>query len=473
MLLVTVTYALPLVVGEHFGDTAAAVTAVVVTSLTTLFVVALDDGRTFLLYWVHLALLQNAVTGLWYTGLEEAVPLLVTEAKTVSLFIAILVYTSRLFEILKRAPWLPISLIIFLIGILINLKSLDASAVANLRNFLTPPAILLMAAAVAMRVGIAERRDFIYRLCACVAGWLSFGSVVSFAVGNSTWNAVFNVDALGGLNSLSEFTQFLGFDLPRVGGLLFEPINAGYLAASVLVVAVVLYLTRHGKPESCSGIGIAAICLGGGLALGLAAAKNGIMMAALLVCAWILLRRGWKPVSILVVSWIASFTATLGYATTVKGLSYLRGVWSNPVGLSGGESTSIHMAGFISGVQSLSENPMGVGIGSGGNFYRLFNPGISRLQWLESGAESSWGTLMYQAGIVGIIGLVIFLIAFAYHGGRLTAVLLGIWSGASIFTEAFFGPIAACIILISAGFTFTVAVNTRDSEESSLGRHSL
>lgn len=74
----------------------------------------------------------------------------------------------------------------------------------------------------------------------------------------------------------------------------------------------------------------------------------------------------------------------------------------------------IHMEGLIGGTKSILVAPihemlMGYGLGSGGNMLSIANPdSFSKDLWLETGAESGFGTLIYQTGIIGV--LLIFLI---------------------------------------------------------------
>jgi len=291
--------------------------------------------------------------------------------------------------------------------------------------------------------------------------WLVAGTVGEMFFTTPIWRRAFHTDTLGGLNSLARSTDFAGYKFSRFGGLLFEPVNAGYVAASVIVIVLLL---RARIPDST--FSDAMILVGCCFVLVMAATKNGLLMFFVAAVAMGLVRRQVRPPFVLVLSWLLAFVTTLIYITWIKGVEYLFTVFHDPIGVSGGESTSIHMAGLISGTQSLINNPVGHGIGSGGNFLKVFN-GPSPDGYLSTGAESAIGTLAYQGGLASLVGFVILLLALSRHLGGLSTVALAVWSAGALFSEAFFGPIALSVLVTAAGLLSDAAADTsrRDASE--------
>lgn len=439
-------YGLPVVLSATLSNTANAVLSLSVTSAITLFLL-ITDIRHFLVFWLHLVLLQNAATGLWFADLAGDVPLAITEAKTVSIVLAVVFLLPKILASIAPDRWLIIGLFTYAVGLLTNFSSVSSVAIANLRNFVIPLCILLVALCASRLLDRRAAVSFSIQVSTIAAVWLAVGASLESVAGTATWRQLFNADSIGGLNSLSEVTTLLGIELPRIGGFLLEPVNAGYAAASVLVVYAVLAggpeKLRHGFP----GLIVCALAL---YALVSAATKNGLLMFAIVVFAAVSARRfGAKTVVLL--SWTAAFLMTLAYATLAKGPAYLSAVFRDPVGASGGESTSIHMAGLLSGLFSLGAAPGGHGLGSGGNFLKLFDPSISREVWLSTGSESGWGTLAYQGGVLCVVGLALVVLRLSSRFGRSTLILLAVWSSAALFAESFFGPIASSILMLSAG----------------------
>ena len=129
-------------------------------------------------------------------------------------------------------------------------------------------------------------------------------------------------------------------------------------------------------------------------------------------------------------------------------------------------SEDYHVIGFIGGLNGFMKNPLGHGIGSGGNL-SLNMAGIdwSRAQHLGStdvAVESAIGVLLYQMGVFGIVvlasvGLIAVRLWKLYIGtrervlavaalGLLTIVVNGIFQ-----EEALFSPLALGLLLAVSG----------------------
>ncbi|MFF0904445.1 UNVERIFIED_CONTAM: hypothetical protein RF653_12275 [Kocuria sp. CPCC 205316] len=460
------TYGIPILFSHSGNSTIAAVQTCLLVVVLTL-VTYLVDPRCYVLYWLSLVLLQNVMAGFWHSGQADDIPFVVTEAKTLSLIAAVSLMGASIARLVRNSPWIGVGAVIYFSSLLLNVSDLSLSMLANMRNFVAPFLIVLVGIVAAERFSYCMRIEFVFVLLKFASFWLFIGAMGELIMGTLSWRNAFSVSSIGGLNSLAESTSLFGVSFSRTGGILFEPVNAGYIAASVLVVLIVIrYFLRY-RAETLAWV----LCFSGAsVALLLAATKNALLMFAIVCVIWLFTRYLTGRSGVAVISaWIMSFLATLLYGTVVKGTGYLAGVWSNPIGVSGGESTSIHMAGLISGFKGLVSAPFGMGIGSGGNFYRLYNPEISREVWLGSGSESSWGTLAFQSGFLAILGFVVLILVLASKGGEATMVLIAVWSGASLFTEAFFGPIACSVLLLAAGLLWRDVGKTRRRSPSHLG----
>jgi hypothetical protein len=441
-----VVYGLPVVLSATLSNPANTILSLTVTSSIT-FILLIADIRHFIVFWLHLVLLQNAATGLWFADLAGDVPLAITEAKTVSIVLAVVLLLPRIAALLVPDRWLIGGIAMYSVGLLTNLSSVSPVAIANLRNFIIPLCILFVALYASSILHQRVTVSFTIQVSTIATVWLAVGALLEYVTGTSGWRKVFNADSIGGLNSLSETTTLLGIELPRIGGFLLEPVNAGYAAASVLVIYAVL---ASGPAKIRHGVQGFIVCSLALYALISAATKNGLLMFAMVVFATIVSKR-FGAKAVILSSWAVAFMMTLGYATLAKGPAYLSAVFRDPVGASGGESTSIHMAGLLSGLFSLASSPGGHGLGSGGNFLKLFDPTISRQIWLSTGSESGWGTLAYQGGILCVVGLALVVLRFSARFGRSTLILLVVWSSAALFAESFFGPIASSLLMLSAG----------------------
>jgi hypothetical protein len=93
-------------------------------------------------------------------------------------------------------------------------------------------------------------------------------------------------------------------------------------------------------------------------------------------------------------------------------------------------SGKIHFAGLIGGVFSIISSPIknmvfGYGIGAGGNLSIDKNNSLSsNVSWLESGAESGFGVLIYQTGFFGVISFLL-LLFYVFYSINTSRVLSG------------------------------------------------
>jgi hypothetical protein len=133
------------------------------------------------------------------------------------------------------------------------------------------------------------------------------------------------------------------------------------------------------------------------------------------------------------------------------------------VGLSLGD---YHALGFLGGVRGFLGNPLGHGLGAGGNL----SVDMTQLNWSQSqhlgttdlAVESAIGVLLYQMGVAGLvlIGAYAAIALKAWRGfaatgntalAVLTLVILTIAANALLQEEALFAPLAMGLVMAMAG----------------------
>jgi hypothetical protein len=443
--LVIPTYGVPLVFAPPLGSISVVASSVVLVAVFTVITLRLSP-RLFLYFWLTLAITQNFVVGIWHDDFHGDVPLLVTESKSVSLLVAIVVSVPAIWGYLSKHTWLRRMSLIFALIMAVHIRDLDAGALAYLRNFVSPLALALLVASITQSTSRQDRLHALRGLIYWTIGLLAAGTLSETLVGTSSWRSFLNASSSGALSSLSETTSFLGISFPRVGGTLIEPTNAGYVAAIAVILLIVMVVSARRQQ---SAVAILLCALSAALiVLVLAAAKSGLLMIAIAGIAWFLLSRGASPVFSLFVSWFVSFTFTFGYVGFSKGFASLPTAFTNPIAIVGGDSTTFHLAGFVYGIQYGIGHIFGRGIGVGGNFNR--DPLEPWLVWLGTGSESAWGVLAYQTGILGLIAFLAFLLVVGQAWGASSAVIVAAWSASAMFAEAIFGPQVAGLALIGA-----------------------
>jgi hypothetical protein len=141
----------------------------------------------------------------------------------------------------------------------------------------------------------------------------------------------------------------------------------------------------------------------------------------------------------------------------------------------GNNTAFTHASGLLLGIRAAITNPMGSGLGVGGNFGQIFT-NSSRGDWISSGSESGIGVLAFQLGIPGLLLVLVFvfksltanLIEIQSNNvknpsiSKMTfgASLLFGWYCASLFSENAFGPQSALIpISCFAYYYYSLRVN--------------
>lgn len=185
-------------------------------------------------------------------------------------------------------------------------------------------------------------------------------------------------------------------------------------------------------------------------------AKGPLIMAALVIAAWGAFRL---------------FGAGFAFLSLAAALCVYIGL-GILVGLNVGD---YHVIGLMAALEEFPSNPIGYGIGTGGNLSPLFDT----IDWNEAQAagrtpfpvESSVGVLMHQLGLFAfaVIGFYIWIAWRVLRVARLTGndlqaatafAVMGVVANGVFQEEAFFAPLALALFLGFAGMILGASVRT-------------
>ncbi|WP_029153993.1 hypothetical protein [Microbacterium gubbeenense] len=447
------SYTVPIVVNELgavFGD---------VTSI--LIVIALSAGLMmvspflFLTYWMFLVLTQAWWTGFVSSFFDSSPSLAVTESKTVAIVVATIIAIPRIVQYLQSQRFLACAILLYFLTIVISIRDITPEAIAYARNFVVPFLISLVVISSTTAFSQRLRRNYFRFIVSATLLLLAIGSLAEHIVGTARWRHTLNADNQASLESLSTWTNFFGIRFERIGGLMVEPVTSGYVAGGAVVGAILLFVTSSEKSRRALVL-LSASILVGGFVLISAATKASLLMVAIAVLAYliaILVPVRGNSAFVIVGTWIISLAMILTYLGLDKGFEGIFNLWREPMGLIGGDSTAIHLAGLVYGIQGGLNRIFGNGLGVGGNFQRNFADELSELDfatWLASGSESGVGVLAYQLGLVGLIAFVLLLVVMGNSWGRPATVLLAVWSATSLLAESMMGPLVAALFFVGA-----------------------
>ena len=449
LVLAALTYGIPSAVGILGNEWTTSIAMLSVVSILT-FLLCRVSKASYMYYLVALILTQSVFSGPWSWISGGAIPFAITEAKTISVGVAALVLSRQIIRVLARSRTLSFVLGIYVLAVLLSIRSFDLGMLAYGRNFLLPMILMLVVAAISRDWDWGKRLGFLRDLVIFVTIVLVGGTLLELAVGTGQWRAFFNAESIDALASLSTATTLFGLELGRVGGFIMEPVTAGYMATGALLAIAGLQVAQRSRPRSIFWLAIAANLL---VAV-TAGTKNTVLMIgiAVLISGLIAALPRLHATFLILAAWGGAFGAVLLYVVLIKSPESLSRVFTDPLSLIGGDSTVIHLAGLIKGVEGAIMNPLGQGLGVGGNFRNNFNESTSRTfaSWLGTGAESAIGVLAFQTGIVGLLAFIALVIAFARSWGPWAAIFLGTWSASALFAESMFGPQVASLFMISA-----------------------
>ncbi|MGV9743678.1 hypothetical protein ACWDTG_02045 [Rhodococcus zopfii] len=455
-------YAIPLSFVGQFRPTALMVLSVAAVVVATVLTMAIG-AELFVVFWLALAYFQNFAVGTFVPGHVDLVPVYISESKTVAIVSALALMFPTAMTNLKRYRPPVIWYGLFALVVVGHVASLGGATLPYLRNFLIPLATVLLIVAITAQWSEERRSDLLRVVVRYSTAVLTIGTFAEALVGSSAWRSMVNVDKNGALNSLSSVTSFLGIQIDRTGGFIVEPTNAGYIAAAVIIIATLVSI--QGPRSVRAGMYVCiALC---GWVLISSGAKSGLLMLLVASISGVTYARSKRVWGGLLGGWSISLLVVLVYVAVATGPGKVVSVFTDPLGIVGGDSTTYHLAGLVAGMKHAVTEFVGAGIGNGGNFARIAGAPISR--WILTGGESSWGVLAYQAGILGIVLFAATVASLCKHLGRRSAVLLSAWTSAAMFAEALFGPQAAGLIVVAAALFMTVDTDNADESASGNG----
>lgn len=449
------SYGTPLVIGGQLGQSADAI-----TSLLSVFAVAVPtvllvstNFRTYLMYLVMMVIIQNFAIGLWVPAGLTTIPFVVTESKTVSILIAVLMSLGAVGRFLAANRRIATVVVIFYVAVLISVRDFGVTAIAYGRNFILPILLCLFVAAKTADIPMVERVRWLRELIYVTLTVMAIGVIMESVLGSAAWRELLHVSQLSSLGgSVSTKTDFLGFVFTRSAGLIIEPTNAGYIAAACAALILIIFpVVKDGR------VALGAFFLVALVLLMLAAAKSGLLMLLPAIASVVIGRFTTKSVRLLFINSVAGLALVFVYLILVKGPAKAFGSFVDPIGIVGGDSTTYHWAGLVSGITQGATHVIGQGLGRGGNFSTSLATSeettFSGKLKVATGGESAWGVLSYQTGIIGVIALIVVLVVLCKEWGMASAVILSVWSVSSMFAEAIFGIQVAALLMIGAALT--------------------
>lgn len=332
-----------------------------------------------------------------------------------------------------------------------------ATSLAYLRNFSSLALIL--------GVGIAASRTIPEIKWESILIFFSLllllGILLEILFGRDLWWTLLNLDKLQVIKGpYSTTTDFFGFTVLRLRSFVGEPINTSYMLGSLAA----WHFYKHRR-----SLGILFT-----VAVVFTFAKSGIILLFMSL-AWFHVCTKRKIIHIklftlgAMLSALPLFVVYVNASDDVDVLAFVK----NPLDFFLGNNTAFtHASGLILGVKSAITNPIGSGLGVGGNFGQIFT-NSNRGDWISSGSESGIGVLAFQLGILGLLLHLIFVyrtlsknLALMRSTNLLkseilrktfgVSILFG-WYSASLFSENAFGPQSALIpVLIFAYYNYSV-----------------
>lgn len=447
-----VVYGVPLGYGEVLGPVGLAGLSILLLALPSA-ILPLVSIEGFVVYWLSLSLLQNALTGSLMLKTAADVPIALTEAKSVSAFIAVVVCVPSILRYLKERPLLRRLVVWYALLLLISLRfvaravEFTPSLLGYGRNFVLALALGLLVATRVQPFVVEDRYAIARRVVLFVATLLGVGSISEVMLGTETWRAALNLDRIDALAALSTSTTFLGINLDRYAGFIGEPTNCGYIASATLsaIVLIAMRRKRHDVPLAVAAVTCTGVLLA-------SAAKNGFLLMSAVALFLILMRGGRRPFWPLALTWGASGAITFLYLGLANGFGSISAMIVDPISNVWGDGVSIHIAGFVSGITEGVTTFIGHGLGQGGNFSKILSgtETVSFESWLGTGSESGWGVLAYQLGIVGLVMFLLLIVALSTEWGVASAALLAGWSASAMFAEAPLGPQVGGVLVVLA-----------------------
>ena len=245
------------------------------------------------------------------------------------------------------------------------------------------------------------------------------------------------------------FTTIFGMKLKRVASLLYEPVNCGYFLIPTLFCTFI----KHKKLLSVPSILIFASIV-------LSFAKGAYLILLLSFVGFIIHFFALSKIK----SEFSKFALTFSFIVVITLIIY-------PYFSTISSAFSPHVWGIRGTIQNVLANPLGYGLGSGGNIAFIGGESFnSESDWLNNGGETGLLNLFYQMGVIfGFFFIVIWvypsLLILKNRSNGKIAVLFAYSTVAllvtSIFQENSYTP--QCVTLYFASIAvFADCVQSRD-----------
>lgn len=419
----------------------------------------------FIPFWLGLVVWQNAVLGLLLSARPGPSFLIVVEFKTVMIYLAALHGLASNARWLKRElrPLLGPAAVTAAAIVVSSRHPAGQAAIGYGRNFTSYIALVVAFSWCLYGLTIAQIRTLCARCARYVILVLGAGAAIEYSIGTDAWRSILNYRFTEAyLNGASVSTTLFDHRVPRLGSVMIEPVNAGYLAAGAVVVLLICSDTRRRR-------GFLAL----GIVLTMATFAKGALLLLLLIAMAGIATRTFRTVSLfarrlptasIVLATAGTLGAFIAYLFVTAGPARLERLLTNPTSLhnGGGESVEFHMAGLLSALYGALSNPIGRGLGTGGNFSSIFG-GVQGAVRVGSGAESGVGVLVAQMGLLGLLGLGWFAIRLtgiidpgrSFYGRAAVVAWFVLWW----YQENVMGPQASALVLlgISAALAMSIA----------------
>ncbi|WP_341780019.1 hypothetical protein [Levilactobacillus sp. HBUAS70063] len=188
------------------------------------------------------------------------------------------------------------------------------------------------------------------------------------------------------------YTDVFGVHVTRMGSLYYEPVNLGYLLVGILIFLLMFQWTKN-KLESL--LMESFVFIGVILTFG-----KGALLALFLI----LLAPTIHKVVKKVLFFFSDFSIYTCMIVLVSLFVYL---YSNFYYMVYGGAVGNHFTAISETWVNIIAQPLGHGLGTGGNAAATLNSGLEESSWLSTGGETAFLSFGYQIGLIGIVLLAV------------------------------------------------------------------
>lgn len=232
-------------------------------------------------------------------------------------------------------------------------------------------------------------------------GLLTFGIIEYFLLNDIFWRTIIHVDVVFWTKGLMIpadsiptmwYTNFFGYHVRRMVSIFMEPVNISYFFAFVAVLEFSKLLFSGSRINIMNLLLFCSYSICCLLTFG----KGGLLV--LLV----------GMITILIFKFSSNGTYfNVLFILKISSIFLLAYMFYKYFGY----TALPHFMGLFLSFRTFLENPIGHGVGSGGNFKDVLVGFSTEQEWLSSGSESAIATILYQLGIFGFILFLGFILA--------------------------------------------------------------